>query len=118
MKKLYGAKIAWLKQKSRPCRTDNWVWDDKSYSQSLLQESISSVLEFVKTNLAKYKTSDQDIHTSFTIGDGWNASEQSDIVVYVIARVQNAPNSANWMLVEASELIALIESVKIRKETK
>ena len=37
---------------------------------------------------------------------------QSDIVVYVIAKVTNRKNGANWMLIEASELMALINSIK------
>ena len=110
--KCYGVKVAWLKQKSRPNRVDEWVWDDSSYRQANLSENVSAVLKFVHNVYNQYSAAEPDVHTSYVIGDSWKSSMQSDIVVYVIAKVTNKSNGANWMLIEASELMALTESIK------
>lgn len=112
MKRRYGVKVAWLKQKPRPTRTDEWVWDDSSYRESILNETLSAVLNFVRDVYSQYPATDPDVHTSYVIGDSWKTNMQSDIVVYVIAKVTNRKNGANWMLIEASELMALINSIK------
>ena len=110
--KCYGVKVAWLKQKSRPDRVAKWVWDDGSYRQANLSETVSAVLKFVHNVYNQYSATEPDVHTSYVIGDSWKSSMQTDIVVYVIAKVTNKLNCANWMLIEASELMAFIESVK------
>ena len=116
MMKCYGVKVAWLKQKSRPGRVAKWVWDDSSYRHANLCETVSAVLKFVHNVYNQYSNQysaiEPDVHTSYVIGDSWKSRMQSDIVVYVIARVTNKSNGANWILIEASELMALIESIK------
>lgn len=112
MMKCYGAKVAWLKKRSRPNRGDEWVWDDSSYRQANLSETVPAVLKFVHNVYNQYSAAEPDVHTSYVIGDSWKSSVQSDIVVYVIAKVTNKLNGANWMLIEGSELMALIKPIK------
>lgn len=111
-KKCYGVKVAWLRQRSRPSRGASWVWDDSSYRSATLPETVSAVLGFVHGAYKKYKATEPDVHTSYMIADSWKSSLQSDIVVYVIAKVANKSNGATWILIEASELLALMASVK------
>ena len=101
MMKCYGVKVAWLKQKSRPGRVAKWVWDDSSYRHANLCETVSAVLKFVHNVYNQYSNQcsaiEPDVHTSYVIGDSWKSRMQSDIVVYVIARVTNKSNGANWI---------------------
>jgi len=108
----YGVRVAWMKSVKRPTKWDTgWHWEE-TVTTSNVRGDIKSVQSLIHDAAKKYQVPTGNINISATYSNSLDTPAESDVVADLIAPCENTVTGDNWILIEASEVNAVIDSVK------